>query len=173
MLAALERTALSGTRALSVLGLLALLLLATITLADGLMRWLANQPIEGVRDVGALALAVAISCCLPVGLMERSNITIRFIGSIVGRRTGQAFDVFAALAVALVLVVMAYQFFLHASKLARANETTWVLKLPTAPFWYGVDAILWCAVAVQAIVIAQEIGRLLGRSVPAPDDAAR
>ena len=127
------------------------------------MRWLANQPIEGVRDVGALALAVAIACCLPVGLMERSHITIRLVGSIAGRRTREALDVFAALAVELVLVLMAYVFFLHASKLARANETTWVLKLPTAPFWYGVDVILWCAVAVQAIVVAQEIGSMLGR----------
>jgi TRAP-type C4-dicarboxylate transport system permease small subunit len=158
----LDRAALAGTRALSVVGLIALMLLATLTLADGLMRWLANQPIEGVRDVGALAIAVAVSCCFPVGLMERSNISIRFVEKFMGRRAGLAFEALAALAVEAVMVVMAWEFYLHASKIARVHETTWVLKLPTAPFWFGVDAILWCAVAVQAIVVASDIGLMFG-----------
>ena len=50
----LERVALVGTRALSVVGLGALMILAFITLANGLLRWLINQPIAGVVDVGAL-----------------------------------------------------------------------------------------------------------------------
>jgi len=77
MLAALERLTLTATRALSVVGLIALMGLATMTLADGLLRWLASRPIEGVRDLGGLAIAVAIACCIPVGLMERGNIAIR------------------------------------------------------------------------------------------------
>jgi len=162
MLDRLDRAALAGTRALSVVGLAALMIVATMTLADGMMRWLANQPIEGVRDVGALAIAVTVSCCFPVGLMERSNITIRFIETVFGRRTGLVFDVLASILVEAVMVLMAWQFFLHASKIARVHETTWVLKLPTAPFWYGVDAILWCAVAVQAIVVVLDFGRLFG-----------
>lgn len=162
MLDRLDRAALAGTRALSVVGLAALMIVATMTLADGMMRWLANQPIEGVRDIGALAIAVTVSCCFPVGLMERSNITIRFIETVFGRRTGLVFDVLASILVEAVMVLMAWQFFLHASKIARVHETTWVLKLPTAPFWYGVDAILWCAVAVQAIVVAIDVGRLFG-----------
>lgn len=159
----LERGALAATRVLAVLGLIALMVLAAMTLADGVMRWLANKPIEGVRDVGGLAIAVAVSCCIPVGLMERSNITIRFVETVAGKAAGRVFDVLAAIAVEGVMVLMAWQFYLHAYKLGRANETTWVLKLPTAPFWYGVDAILWCAVLVQAIVVAVEIGRLFGR----------
>lgn len=166
MFAAIERYARVGTRALSVLGLCALMGLAMLTLADGLARWLLNSPIEGVRDVGALALAVAIASCLPAGMLERGNITIRLVGTFAGRRAGQLFDVFASIAVAVVLALMAYEFFLHAWKLARANETTWILKIPTAPFWYGVDAILWCAVLVQLIVLAQDVGSLFGRERP-------
>src|SRR3989304_4553625 len=101
MLLVLERAALAATRALSIVGLIALMGLAAMTLADGLMRSLANQPIEGVRGLGAT------------------------------------------------MVLIAWQFYLFASELSRAHETTWVLQIPTAPFWYGVDAILWCAVVVQ------------------------
>lgn len=159
----LERTGLAATRALSGAGLVALMFLAVMTLADGLARSLANQPIEGVRDIGAVAIALAVTCCLPVGLMERSNITIRFIESFVGPAAGKVFDALAALVVGAVVVAMAWQFTLFAGKMAHAGETTWVLKIPTAPFWYGVAGILWCAVVVQAIMVALEVARCLGR----------
>ena len=159
----LERTGLAATRALSGAGLAALMFLAVMTLADGLARWLLNQPIDGVRDIGAVAIALAVSCCIPVGLMERGNITIRFAESLLNPRAGKVLDAVAALAVAVVVTAMAWQFTLFAGKMARAGETTWVLKIPTAPFWYGVAAILWCAVLVQLIVLALELGRCLGR----------
>lgn len=163
MLERLERLGLYGTRVLSAGGLVALMVLAGLTLADGLARWLVNQPIEGVRDVGALAIAVAIACCLPVGLMEKSNISIRVAESVLGPRAGRALDVLAAIAVAVIVALMCWQFFVFAEKIARANETTWILKIPRAPFWYAVAWLLVCAVAVQCLVVAIEIARLAGR----------
>ena len=159
MLAALERVALAATRALSVVGLVALMGLATMTLLDGLLRWAASRPLEGVRDIGGLAIAVAIACCLPVGLMERSNIAIR-LGASLGARLGRVLDVCAAILVALVLAVAAWQFWIYAEKLARARETTFVLQIPVAPFWMGVDAILWLAVLVQLVVALRDILRV-------------
>jgi TRAP-type C4-dicarboxylate transport system permease small subunit len=152
MLAALERVTLAATRALSVVGLIALMGLAAMTLADGLLRWLANHPIEGVRDLGGLAIAVAIACCLPVGLMERANIAIRLGRGLIGR----ALEALASSAACVALALMAWQFWLYAEKMARARETTFVLQIPIAPFWYGVDAILWLAVLVQAIVALRD-----------------
>lgn len=163
MLKQLERFGLLATRALSVAGLVGLMVLAILTLFDGLARWLLNQPIEGVRDVGGLAIALAVSCCIPVGLMERSNITIRLAESAIGRGAGRFLDALGALVVAVAVGVIAWQFTVFAGKIARAHETTWVLKIPTAPFWYGVAAILWCALLVQCIVLILEVGRCLGR----------
>ncbi len=176
MLRNLERLGLGATRALSVVGLLALMALAVMTLADGTLRWLANKPIEGVRDLGGVAVAVAIACCIPVGLMERANITIRIADTVFGARVSRVLDAVAALAVAIVMGAMAWQFSVYAGKIAHANETTWVLKIPTAPFWYVVSAILWAAVAVQVIVFLLDVGRCLGRTHGGPpgdaDDAA-
>lgn len=160
MLRALERGALAATRALSIVGLAALMVLAVMTLADGLMRWLANQPIEGVRDLGGLTIALAVSCALPMVLIERANITFRLVETGVSQIAGRVLNVLAALLVGAVMAGMAWQFYLFASKLARGNETTWVLQIPTAPFWYGVDAIMWCAVLVQVIVAAREVARV-------------
>ena len=162
MLAALERLTLTATRALSVVGLVALMGLAAMTLADGLLRWLANRPIEGVRDLGGLAIAVAIACCIPVGLIERGNIAIR-LGGALHPRLGKALDALAALAVAAILAAAAWQFWIYAAKMARAHETTFVLQIPIAPFWFGVDAILWLAVLVQLIVAARDWTRVFAK----------
>ena len=159
MLSALERLSLAATRALSVVGLIALMALASMTLADGLMRWLASRPIEGVRDLGGLAIAVAIACCLPVGLVERGNIAIR-LGASVHAALGRVLDALAAIAVAGVLAVAAWQFWIYAEKLSHARETTFVLQIPVAPFWMGVDAILWLAVMVQLVVALRDVARV-------------
>lgn len=159
----LEHLGLALARALAVVGLVALMALAGMTLADGLLRWLANRPIEGVRDAGALIVAVAVACCIPVALMERANITIRVAASILGARAGRALDALAAVAVALVIAAMAWQFTVFAGKLAHAAETTWILKLPLAPFWYAVAAILWLAALVQGIVVALDVARAVRR----------
>ena len=167
-LARLERAALVSTRALSVLGLVALMILAFLTLANGLLRWAINQPIAGVVDVGALAIAIAVCCCMPVALIERSHIAFR-LASALSPALGRLLDVLAAIAVAVVLALMAYEFWLYAGTLVASGERTYVLKIPAAPFWYAADAILWSAVAVQFVVVAVEIGRLWGyRSVRTP-----
>ncbi len=124
------------------------------------MRWLANRPIEGVRDVGMVVIAVAVTCCIPVGLMERANISIRIAAALFGAAAGRALDALAALVVEAVMVAMAWQFTLFAGKIARAGETTWVLKIPTYPFWYTVAAILWMAVLVQLIVVVLDFSKL-------------
>ena len=95
--------------------------------------------------------------------MERSNISIKFVETFISARAGMWFDAVAAALVETVMLLMAWEFFVFAGKLAKAGETTWVLKIATAPFWYGVDAILWCAVLVQAIVVALETARCFGR----------
>jgi len=159
----LERLGLLATRGLSALGLAGLMGLALMTLFDGLARWLLNQPIEGVRDLAAVTVALAVTCCLPVGLMERSNISIRLASHLLGARAGRLLDAVASLLTAVVMAAFGWQFLVFAGKIAKANETTWILKIPTAPFWYGVCAIFALAFLVQLIVVVLELARLAGR----------
>lgn len=164
----IERLGLRITRLISIAGLTALMFLAVMTLADGLLRWLANAPIDGVRDMGGLAVAIGIAACLPVGLMERSNITLHVLSSIGPPVIGRILDAFAALVVGIVYVALAWQFTIFSSKMKQAHEVTWVLQIPTAPFWFAVTAILWLSVCVQAIVLILEVHRI-GRPGKADD----
>lgn len=154
-------------RTLAVFGLALLMLFATSTLLDGVLRGTMNTTIEPVRDIGGLIVAIAVACCLPLGMWERQNITITIIDKLVSERAGQALSVFAALIVALITIAIAYQLQSYAGKLLRASERTIMLGVPSAPFWYIVAGLLWWTAVVQSLVALTEIARLFGRSKPA------
>jgi TRAP-type C4-dicarboxylate transport system permease small subunit len=139
-------------RALAVLGLGALLCFAVMTMADGLLRFFAASPIDAVRDVGGLVAAFSVSCCIPVAIVERSNITIRLISSFISPRAGRVADLVAAMLVEIVLVLMAWQFVIFAMQAQATKSATWMLRIPAAPFWWAVAAMFCISVLLQAVV---------------------
>jgi TRAP-type C4-dicarboxylate transport system permease small subunit len=161
----IERRLTRLCRALAAIGLTGLLLLAAMTLLDGLLRSLANHPIDAVRDLGGVVAAMAIAFCLPIALLERSNITIRFLGTLFGAPAGTVAERFSALVVLAVIAAMARQFFIFAHDAAHNGDATWILNIPTAPFWYVVDAMFWIATAVQLFVTLRV---LQGSPLPLP-----
>lgn len=140
-------------RALAAIGLGALLVFAATTIADGLLRFFFAHPIDAVRDLGGLVAAFAVACCIPLTIIERSNITIRFITSFISQRAGRVADVAAALLVEIVLVLMAWRFAIFAGQAAADGNATWMLRVPTAPVWWAVTAMLAIAAMLQVLVL--------------------
>jgi TRAP-type C4-dicarboxylate transport system permease small subunit len=139
-------------RALAVVGLGVLLCFAAMTILDGLLRFFFASPIDVVRDAGALVAAFAVACCIPVAIIERSNITIRFLSSIAGPRVGQIADVAAAILVEIVLILMTWQFVVFANQARASGSATWMLRIPTAPLWAAVALILGISAVLQIVV---------------------
>jgi len=139
-------------RALAVIGLGALLCFAMMTIADGLLRFFFASPIDAVRDAGALVAAFAVACCIPVAIVERSNITIRSLSSVGGPRVGQVADVAAAILVEVVLILMTWQFVVFANQARASGSATWMLRIPTAPVWAAVALILGISAVLQIVV---------------------
>ena len=142
---------------LAVAGLSLLLLLAIFTLLDGLLRAIANRPIDLVREIGDMVAAVCATCCLPIVLLHRNNIVLRIFDRLAPPSGVRVIDTPAALVVEIVMVGIAWQFYLFAVKTQRAGDVTWLLNWPKAPFWFAVDAILWGAVLVQGFVLVEEM----------------
>ena len=142
---------------LAVAGLGLLLILAVFTLLDGLSRATINMPIDLVREIGDMVAAIAGACCLPIALLQRNNIVLRLFERIVPSSGVRVIDTLAALLVEIVMIAMAWQFWLFSLKTMRAGDVTWLLNWPKAPFWFAVDAILWAAVAVQAFVLLEDM----------------
>jgi TRAP-type C4-dicarboxylate transport system permease small subunit len=148
----IDRAAKTLARALAVLGLGALLCFAVMTMADGLLRYFFARPIDAVRDVGGLVAAFAVACCIPVAIVERSNITIRFVSNVIGPRAGRAADIIAAVLVEIVLILMTWQFVLFAAQAQATGTATWMLRIPSAPVWAAVAVILGISALLQIVV---------------------
>ena len=153
----IEKIVTGAANSLAVAGLTILLILATFTLFDGLLRSLANYPLDIVREIGDLVAAVSAACCLPIALLHKNNITLRIFEKILPPAGARVIDVFADILMTIVMIAMAWQFCLFGVKTMRAGDVTWLLNWPKAPFWFVVDGILWVAVAVQAFVLIQMI----------------
>ncbi len=153
----IDRAAKAIARALAVVGLGTLLCFALMTVADGLLRFFAAYPIDAVRDVGGLVAAFAVACCIPVAIVERSNITIRFVSSFISPRAGRIADIAASLLVIFVLVLMTWQFLVFAKQAQATNAATWMLRIPAAPFWWAVTAMLGASTLLQAHVAVKYV----------------
>jgi len=142
---------------LAVAGLGLLLILAVFTLLDGLLRALAGMPIDLVREIGDMIAAIAGTCCLPIVLLQRNNIMLRTFDRVLPPFAVRVIDTLAALVALIVMIGMAWQFYLFSLKTMRAGDVTWLLNWPKAPFWFIVDAVLWVAVAVQGLVLIEDM----------------
>jgi TRAP-type C4-dicarboxylate transport system permease small subunit len=152
------RTIVSGlANGLAVAGLSLLLILAVFTLLDGLLRAVVNTPIDLVREIGDMVAAICGTCCLPIVLLHRNNIVLRIFDRILPPSDVRVIDTIAPLVIEIVMIGMAWQFWLFGIKTMRAGDVTWLLNWPKAPFWFAVDGILWVAVAVQTFVLIEEI----------------
>ncbi|HVV92515.1 MAG TPA: TRAP transporter small permease subunit [Hyphomicrobiales bacterium] len=151
----LHRATRNAARVLAVLGLGLLLCLAATIVADGLLRFFFAHPIDAVNDIGGNVAAVAVASCIPMVLVERGNIAIRLFSTFVGPRAGHIADILAAVLVEIVLIGIAWQFFLFAGQSARNGDATWMLHIPTAPFWWVVTAMISAGVLVQAVVVVE------------------
>lgn len=164
-----EKIVTAAANFFAVAGPAILLVLAVFTLFDGLLRALANYPLDFVREIGDLVAAICGACCLPIVLLYRNNITLRIFEKVLPPNGVRIFDVFASLLIEIVMIAMAWEFFQFSIKTMNANDVTWLLNVPKAPFWFVVDAVLWVAVAVQTFVLIQDIvGR---RSAPSEEAA--
>lgn len=153
----IEKIVTGTANVLAVAGLAILLMLAAFTLLDGLLRSLANFPLDLVREIGDLVAAISGACCLPIVLLCRNNITLRLFDNLLSEKLARIVDIFASTLVWIVMIGMAWQFYLFSMKTLNAHDVTWLLNVPKAPFWFVVDAVLWVGVAVQTFVVIQDI----------------
>jgi TRAP-type C4-dicarboxylate transport system permease small subunit len=130
-------------------------------------RGLLSRPIDAVRDMGDLIVSIALSACFPFVLMERGNVAITFMKDLVSYRANWLLDALAAIFTGVVIAALARQFFIHALDLMNGNDTTPLLRISKAPFWYVVAFNFALAAAAQVIVVIQT---LRGRNVVNPDE---
>src|SRR5690242_15345094 len=128
-----------------------MLLIAFSTIADVLSRFLFSKAITGMEEVAGMALAVAVSACLPAGAAQRVNITVDLLSGHVDPGTRARLERFGALALLLLYALLALRVGQYAAELAARDAVTVYVNLPIAPFLWVVTAFLAITALVQLL----------------------
>lgn len=147
------------TRWVALLGFLGLLVMSVATMADVLLRWILNTPLDGVDDVSRLGLAVIIAAAFPAGLLQNQNVTIRFLGKACGRRCEYWLESFGVLLTLVFFVIVSWQIFALAIDDHATGNTTMSIELATWPWWAVVAIIFLLCLPVQAAVFLGHLRR--------------
>ena len=153
MLARLEAQTLRVTRWLALGACSMLLVISIVTMVDVLLRWVFSAPIRGFYDFSVLATAVACAACFPALIAQRGNISIRFVGKVLGRGATRVLDAFGALVTLVFFVAMAWQYVYFSLEMARAGERMPILQWPVWPWWTIVALMIGVTALVAAVVL--------------------
>ena len=159
LLLRLERFIIFWTRALALAGFVGLVVTSLSTTIDVLLRWLANSPIKGLPDVISLAVVIVIATSFPVVIAQRQNITIRFLGDVIGPRVALWFDAFGSVVLLVFIALVGWQVSVYAGELIASGRTTWQLRIPSGPYWLAAAAIVLLCVPIQAVAVVADVVR--------------
>lgn len=157
------------TNLIATIGGVGMLAVSLIVLVDIVLRLTLNLPIPELSDVVKYSFAVIIASFYPVGLAQGHNVSIRFLGRVLGARWGLALDSFGALVTLFVVTMLAWKIYGFAVTTTEDGLTTLTIELPQAPFWWVVAAIFIICVPVQLFLLADKFMQFL-RGRPAPKD---
>jgi tripartite ATP-independent transporter DctM subunit len=136
-----------------------MLLLAAVTMADVLLRWLLNTAIPGLNEVVGVFTAVAVAACLPAGLARGVNLKVDIVAHWLPRRHEAWFNAAAAIVLAAVFGILTWQLLRSAGQLWGEGRTTVILELPLAPVIDAVAALCGLGTLVQSAVAANAVRR--------------
>jgi tripartite ATP-independent transporter DctM subunit len=136
-----------------------MLFVAAITMVDVLLRWFANEPIPAINEIVQMTFSVAISACIPAGMIQRVNLKIDLVARYFGPPLHAWLEVLGSACLWLFYAVLAWRIFIYADTLASEGRTTVILGLPQAPFMYCVSVLLAFGTLVQTLIIINEARR--------------
>ena len=170
MLAVLQGLSVRASRALGLIGFLALLGVSALTVLDVLLRWLFSAPILGLNDVVLLVTTVGVTCCFPSAMAERQHMRVTAAGRVIAGRHGHnLFEAVGSVVTLGFFALMAWQFVKKAEQFTRYGDHSPLLHIPVGPFWWVAAAAFVMAALAQAIIVADDLAALAtGRALPEP-----
>ena len=149
----ISRAIIGGSRVVALAGLLGLLMIALVTVGEGVGRSMFGIVAMGATDLFSVVLSVALAACFPLILAERRSITIRMVGNLVGPRGKALLESFGNLLTLGFFVVVVWQLWVYSGELFRDNVTTYQLQWHLFPWYYTATVFFALCVPVQAIVL--------------------
>lgn len=144
-------------------GLLALTVLAIVTMLDIAGRELFRVPISGFSDIADLIVVFAAASCFPISLIERHHVTVRFLGKL-NWRLREVLDLLGHTLMLAVFVLICWQVVVYALDVYQSGQTTWLIRIPVWPLWFATAAVMAVCVPAQSLIVIGQIRRVLSRT---------
>jgi len=141
-------------------GLLALTVLAIVTMLDIAGRELFRVPISGFSDIADLIVVFAAASCFPISLIERHHVTVRFLGKL-NWRFREVLDLLGHALMLAVFALMCWQVVVYALDVYQRGQTTWLIRIPVWPLWFATAAIMVVCVPAQSLIVIGQVRRVL------------
>lgn len=151
LLLRLDRASLALTERIAALGVMGILGIGFVTVADVFLRSAFNNPIDGLNEVTAPLLAIGVAACLPAGVAGRLNITIDVARAILGQVTFAWLRVFGAALLLVFLAIIATRLGMNALRMVELGRTSSVLELPVGGLLLTVSVVVALTLPIQLI----------------------
>ena len=149
------------TRRIAFGGVLAMLIIATVSIADVILRAVANSPIVGLNEITEVFFAVAIAACFPAGLTQRIHITVDLLANRYGPQLTAWLKFAGSVTLFWMFTLLAWRLADIAAELTEAQYTSTILEIPTWPFIWIVAGLVALGAIFQIIVIGVEAAKAL------------
>lgn len=161
VIARLDGWGIALTRRIAFVAVLSMLVVAGVTIADVILRAVADSPVVGMNELTEVFFAVAIAACFPVGLTQRVHITVDLLADRYGERVTAWLRVQGAVMLFWMFALLAERMADIAAELTKTADTTTILEIPTWPFLWLVAALVALGAAFQAVVVGVEAAKAL------------
>jgi TRAP-type transport system small permease protein len=130
-----------------------LFLMMVLTFADVVARYLVNRPIRGGFELTELTLLVLIFAGLPLVSRADEHVTMDFIDRLLPPRARVAWIRVMHGICAAIMLFLAWQVWIKATRIASYSDTTDVLRITIGPFVYFMALMIALTGAVHVFKI--------------------
>ena len=113
-----------------------------LTFFDVVGRYLLNKPIRGAFEITELGLLVLIFAGLPLVSHADEHVTMDFIDRILPERMARAWIRMMHAICAAIMLFLAWQVWIKATRIASYGDTTDVLRITIGPFVYFMSLMI-------------------------------
>ena len=137
-----------------------LMLLAVATVVDvGGRKLVDGFSVRGIYELSSLLMAVIVAMSVAPAFLQRRNLTLDLFLPRMG--DARVLGLFAAVLEMIFLSLVAWQIYLRGVDAVEFHETTSLLEVPVAPFWYVTSFALVFATLALAWQTLRSLGALL------------
>lgn len=140
-----------ATRILAGAGVVAIVLIAFLTLFDVGLRSVFSTTIRGLNEVLILALGIAIAACLPSGAARAVHLALDLLMARLPDHSERALRLMGTVLLLAFLLLVGLELFHVAQTFDQRNQATVILGWPIAPYHYAMAVLVLLCVPVQAI----------------------